>query len=320
MVVVNRSLKPAKSGSGIDRLQWVCDNIKSLNSTFYNYRGEGLEKIIEGLDTSQVTSMYSTFRTCTALTKASLDCSSCTTFEEVFAYCSSLTELNLKNTNKITNMRNAFRNTAITKLSLDCSSTTSLSNIFASCSKLVELNLINSQNKMKIDYGFDGCLMLEILNVSNPIIANTSTYGMFNNCKSLSSFPVIDLYNITSKPGNMFYNCVAMTNLTLKNIKYTLIIGSGTFYGHLLTLDSLLNTIKELWNMTDGTAQTLTIGSANLEKLANVYVKLIDITDEMRAEDEYIDNKLPFEICESTDEGAMLITDYALLLKNWSIE
>jgi len=102
----------------------------------------------------------------------------------------------------------------------------------------------------------------------------------------------------------------------LRNIKTNLQVGSGTSYGHLLTVDSLIHLIKELRDT--GFSKTLTIGSANLEKLANVYVRTIDITDEMRAEDDLIDEKLPFVVCESTDEGCMLIKDY-VNFKNWKL-
>ena len=102
----------------------------------------------------------------------------------------------------------------------------------------------------------------------------------------------------------------------MKNIKVNLQVGLGTSWGHLLTVDSLLHLCKELINV--GESKTLTVGTANLEKLANIYVKTIDITDEMRAEDDLIDSKLPFEVCESTDDGAMLITSY-VTQKNWKL-
>ena len=38
----------------------------------------------------------------------------------------------------------------------------------------------------------------------------------------------------------------------------------------------------------------------------------------MRAEDDLIDEKYPFARCESTDEGATLITDY-ISVKNWKL-
>ena len=115
----------------------------------------------------------------------------------------------------------------------------------------------------------------------------------------------------------MFYNCSALTDVRLRNIKVSITVGSGTTYGHLLTVDSLVHLIYELRDT--GSSKTLTVGSANLEKLANVYVRTIDITDAMRAEDDLIDKKLPFEVCESTDEGAMLITEY-VMLKNWAVK
>ena len=76
--------------------------------------------------------------------------------------------------------------------------------------------------------------------------------------------------------------------------------------------------IKELVNT--GSSKTFTIGTENTAKLSNTYEKLINITDEMRAEDDLIDSKMPFEVCESTDEGALaILTDY-VALKNWSIK
>lgn len=141
---------------------------------------------------------------------------------------------------------------------------------------------------------------------------------LFKDCRSLTTIPQLDTSNVTANnnTSNMFYNCVQMTNLSIKNIKTNLQVGSGTSYGYLLTVDSLLGLCKEL--ITASSSKTLTIGSANLNKLANVYVKRITITDEMREEDPLIDQKIPFEVCDSTDEGAVLITNYTKS-KKWTL-
>lgn len=110
--------------------------------------------------------------------------------------------------------------------------------------------------------------------------------------------------------------CTNLKEIWIKNIKVDIQVGSGETWGHLLTEESLIHLVKELRDT--GSAKTLTVSTPSLEKLSSVYVRTIDITDEMRAEDDLIDEKLPFEVCESTDEGAMLITDY-VVLKNWSI-
>ena len=56
-------------------------------------------------------------------------------------------------------------------------------------------------------------------------------------------------------------------------------------------------------------SQPLTIGSANLEKIAGLYCRITDDTHE----------KKPMELCESTDEGAMTLHNYASE-KNWLIQ
>jgi hypothetical protein len=117
----------------------------------------------------------------------------------------------------------------------------------------------------------------------------------------------------------MFHYCTALRDLNLKNIKIALGIGSGTAYGQSLTLESVINTVKELWDYSSGTTTyKLTMGTANLEKIASVYVKLTTVTDDQIAADPYIESKMPCEVCESTDEGAMTLTEYAEL-KNWQL-
>jgi hypothetical protein len=146
---------------------------------------------------------------------------------------------------------------------------------------------------------------------------STTTYGMFQRCKELVTVELVDMLNVTTT-NIMFDNCTSLTNLTLKNIKVGLRIGSGTSWGHLLTDESLINTAKELWDLTGSTSQTLTLSTPSLARFSEIYVKLVDVTDEMIAQDQYITNKKPCVVCESTDEGAMTIQEY-VISKNWAL-
>lgn len=200
------------------------------------------------------------------------------------------------------------------------------------------INREDTVNAQSMEYMFEGCGYLESvpdLNTSNV----TNMWYMFQNCKKITTIPKFDTrkvttmasmfkyaYKLTTIPdldtrnvgsmSDMFYNCSSLTEIWIKNIKVALQVGSGTSWGHLLTYESLLHLLKEL--IDTGSSKTLTVGSANLEKLADTYVKLVTITDEMIAEDEFIESKFPFEVCESTDEGAMSVNDY-LAGKNWTI-
>ena len=145
------------------------------------------------------------------------------------------------------------------------------------------------------------CKRLEF--VSNDEYRNGSVVsfsGMFNGCDSLEEVYGLDLINASNV--GMFYGNVALKYVELFNIKMALSLNFDS-----LSVESLIHTIKELINT--GSSLTLTIGTYNISKLANTYIKLIDDDNS---------GKLPFELCESTDEGAMLIKDY-VSLKNWAL-
>ena len=211
----------------------------------------------------------------------------------LFADCTSLTTVPLLDTSNVTAMTSMFKNcvSLTTVPLLDTSKVTNMGSMFHYCMSLTTVPLLDTSN-----------------------VTNMSS--MFGNCTSLTTVPLLDTSKVTNM-GGMFSSCKSLTDCYLRNIKENLQVGSGTIYGHHLTLDSLIHLIKELRDT--GSSKTLTVGSANLEKLANVYVRTINITDEMRAEDGLIDEKLPFEVCESTDEGATLITNY-VSLKHWVLK
>lgn len=181
-----------------------------------------------------------------------------------------------------TNWGNCFAgNTTITEFpkNLDTSNGSQLNAICQNCTKLVSAKL-NIKFANNLGYAFSGCTVLETLE--------------------------LDLGNKPSSTVSFLYNCKALKNLWFFNIYRSIQIASGTTYGHLLTVESLVHTIKELCKASN---QTLTIGAANIEKIANLYCKVIDFENE----------KMPFELCESTDEGAMPLTEYPFL-KGWQIQ
>ena len=203
------------------------------------------------------------------------------------------------------------------------------------------INYSDTENVTDMKYMFSQNIYLKTIPIldTNKV---TDMVQMFYQCEQLQSIPQLDTRNVVymsmmcywcykletisslnminvRSAGSMFTNCSKLTNLTLLNIKVDLQIGSGTDWGHLLTLESLINTIKELVNV--GASKTLTMGSANLEKIANVYVKRTTTGDipTCLSDNSNIDlAKAPCEVCESTDEGAMTLEDYANL-KGWAL-
>lgn len=286
--------------TGSNGLQWKCDNMKTLYYEFYNFNGESLEEPLNGLDTSKVTtmaSMISGASNLSSLDLSSLDMSAVTNANNLISKCPKLTKVvltgcdfsNIQNTNS---MFEQDKKLSVIEGDLIFPNLTQSSSMFSGCSLLEELNFHNSTNKM-----------------------NNCGY-MFSSCTGLKRLLNLDLYSMSASYGSsIFQLCSSLTDLYVKNIRVRLTISASQNF----TVDSLVNTIEELWDYSSGTTTyTLTMGTTNLAKLTDVYVKLVDVTDEMLANDPYAGNKKPCVVCESTDEGAMTITEYATS-KMWSL-
>ena len=222
-----------------------------------------------------------------------IDTSKVTDMSYMFSLCTSLTTIPLLDTNSVTN----------------------ITGMFNGCTSLPTIPLLDTSRVTSMGYIFYGCNVLtNVPEIDTSKVTNMSF--AFYQCKELTNLPSLDMRSVTSAT-NIVYGCKKLTNIAFRNIKSNFDIGGGQTTGLPFTVESLINTIYEL--IKQASQKTLTIKSPNLAKLANVYVKLVEITDEMRAEDDLIDVKYPFVVCESTDEGAMLITDYASDIKNWTI-
>ena len=321
------------------------DTSNVTNMSFMFNQANKIETLDFNFDTSNVTDMshmfslgyfteegeYNTKKTESSLTSLTFgekfSTKNATNMTYMFAYVPNV-ELDLSkfDTSNVTKMSSMFYYSKISSIDLskfNTTNTTNISSMFRGCSELKSLDLSNfdiSNSKLtSFYYLFSGCTNLETLTFNWDTSKIQNWTNAFSNCKKLKTLPPLDLSHPNIGCNGIFYGCDALENLTLKNVKPTIQIASGTSYGHLLTLDTLINTIKELWDYSGGsTTYKLAIGNANLEKIKSTYVKLITPTEEQIATDPNITSKLPCVVCDSTEEGAMLISEYAYL-KMWSI-
>ena len=170
--------------------------------------------------------------------------------------------------------------TALTEIKTEKWKTVNINGICKGCTSLIEVNLPNCRLQ-NAPSAFENCTALETV-----ILGGSETW--------------VNSYT------SMFKGCTNLKTLIMKNIRLSLQIGSGETWGHLLTVDSLINTVKEL--ITSSTAKTLTMGSANKAKIADIYCV---VTDDTTA-------KMSIEIVDAGTEGAMTLEDFAGL-KGWSI-
>ena len=233
----------------------------------------------------------------------------------MFYQCSNITECNLSFAGKTLLSNTFYQCSSLTSVSdFDSSLSENCSSTFYYCKALTYLPHMNMQNNKSMYCTFEGCSTITELHFSNT--GNVTTFRQcFSGCSNLVTIEELDLKSASTDQYVLYaifgYNGLPkLENLTIRNVKQSLTIGSAST-GTLLTVDSLINTIKEL--IDTGSSLKLTMGAANLAKIGNIYVKLTG-----EAEEDEANPKYPCEICESTDEGAMTIIAYANS-KNWTI-
>ena len=324
-----------------------CKNLQTLDLSGFNtskvrkmtYMLQNCGKLkavnVSGWDVRKVEIMDNIFSSCTSLAALDLSgwqTSSLLNISGAFMWCAKLKELNVNHfdTSKVTKAMFAFADCKSLK-TLDLSNwqTGSLKNaisMFKCCENLESINVSGWDTSAleEIDCIFDGCENLAVIDLSGWDTSKVQYMGRaFAWCTKLEEIKgAIDMSSIAADcvqaARGIFAGCTALRKYTLKNIKGTTTIGAPS-YGYQATNDTLINTIKELWNYAgEEETCTLTMGGANLEKIANIYVKLTTATAEQIAADPNIESKMPCEVCASTDDGAMLLEDYARL-KNWAL-
>ncbi len=189
-------------------------------------------------------------------------------------------KVSFNDTKDMTTLNFGFANSyqMTTHPNINLENLTSASNCFNNCNKLIEINLPTTKKVTGFSDFINNCSVLEKITID---------------CRSAT--------NVTNTftRASLKYVCAI-------GIKISFSISSSTKF----TASDLVTTMSNCQVIT--TTQTLTMGSTNLAKLDGVYVK------ETGVEPYEGITVRPCVICESTDEGAMLATDY-FTGKGWTL-
>ena len=212
-----------------------------------------------------------------------LDTSKITDMTNMFQYCSNLTTIPQLNTSNVGNMSSMFINCYnLTSIPLlDTSKVTDMSSMFGNCYTLTTIPQLNTS---------------KVTNMS----------AMFSSCYNyLTTIPQLNTSKVTNM-NSMFKNCLQLKSILMYGMKVKFDISASTLF----EASDLVTILSNCQVLTS--SQTLTMGSTNLAKLNGVYVKPtgVELYEGITCN--------PCVICESTDEGAILATDY-FTAKGWTL-
>lgn len=146
-----------------DMLQQRVNYNNTCDFLFYNYSGNNVD-YIANLDTSNVTSMYGMFASCTKLiTIPELDTSNVTDLREMFLNCNKLTTIPALDTGKATTMYRMFKGCkSLTTIPvLDAGNVTNMNEMFSYCPALKTVPALDASNVTSINSIFGNCTSLK---------------------------------------------------------------------------------------------------------------------------------------------------------------
>ena len=254
-------------------------NVTNMNLMFFQ-----CEKLssVPALDTSNVINMNQMFNNCRSLSSVpTLDTSNVTEMTGMFSECKKLSSVPALNTSNVTNMGLMFAGceSLTTVPLLNTSNVTEMGGMFSGCHSLVEIPTLDTSKCKFLAAMFAGCSSLKQIPLLNTKSC-TNISGMFEGCTSLETVPILDASNV-GDISKIFKDCPSLVMLGgLKNLgmdyssayyihankrEYTLDLS----YSPLLTHDSLMNVINNLYDIKSKGVkpQTLQLGNTNKEKL-----------------------------------------------------
>jgi surface protein len=208
-------------------------------------------------NTASVTNMGSMFNLCTSLQTVPLfNTSAVTSMGSMFASCTSLVSVPLFNTSAATNMGGMFNGcTSLKSVPLfNTSAVTFFTNMFISCTSLVSVPLFSMTSVVDIGGMFSGCTSLQTVPLFNMRLTGVTGMGsLFSGCTALQTVPAINAVSISASSGfaNMFTNCVSLSEMDMRNIRFTFTVANCKLSA------TALNQIYT--NLPTVTGQTITV-------------------------------------------------------------
>ena len=335
--------KGAITNTSMQYMFYSCDTLQSIpqldtsNVTDMQYMFAGCNslRLIPQLDTSKVTSMINMFGNCySLLTIPQLDTSKVTSMGYMFYFCNSLQSIPQLDTSSVTNMNNMFDTCIVLKSisQLDTRNVTSMNGMFKSCNTLCLVPQLNTSKVINIAGIFNYCYNLSFIpeldvTSANRLDINTYDYSLVNfklfnagavNQQSMSinltdstmmtKQQLVDLFNSVC-PNTVSGNTrTIQIGTTLQGyLADCYVKDSGSVYTAILpTSDTTVDTSKTYYTYNEVTGEYIQFTGTTFEQ--DVFYYELKTATWNR-----------YDICESTDEGAMLTLDFMRNIKNWTV-
>ena len=283
-------------------------NVKLHTSSYSHYRN--LE-IFDWKGARFYADMSGMFTYCSSLqTIPQLDTSNVTNMQNMFYQCYSLQIIPQLNTSKVTNMSNMFNAcySLQTIPQLDTSSVTSMSGMFNGCNSLQTIPQLDTSSVTTMTNMFSGNGILHSVKLFNlnSNYASAITLSNFSNLTLLSKQALVDLFNSVAVNVNAYSRTIQLGNTLQGYLANVYVKDSGEVYTAILpTSDTEVDQNKTYYTYdekTDTYTQVVPDFTSN-----TFYYELRTATWNR------------YDICESTEAGAMLALDFARNVKGYTI-
>ena len=270
----------------LDLTTWETNALTNMNNLFTGCLSLYEIKGIESFNTTNVTTMASTFANCRSLTNLDLtywNTAKVTSLASCFNGCYSINELNLStwDISKVTNMSSTFLycyNLKRIKLTGTTGILTSIYSIFSNCWALetIDAQVLQITSACKdMCYAFSNCWSVKTLNVTGWDVSGLSSnnncgHSIFNNCYSLENIIGIESFRFqhANSMTNMFANCYSLKNLNLSNWTVSNTTSLASAFTNCYSLTSLNVSSWDVSNCT--TLASMFSGCISLTTVGNI--------------------------------------------------